>query len=227
MEKKEVVQDNKIIWDKGRTKLIKIMLQTYDYFDFDVEVIVKKKDANGFETFFIRKNALRALKNIYDKHDIHFVHQYSSEHYLNVEEEVIHCCVNNLYLDSLLERLLVISREKEYVSIIIHRLLKINIDWKGDADMSEITTRAQKAGYHVGQHIIAKSGENKAKSYKNKLINAIVAHDYDRVLEIMLQMSGYIDNEIGVIYDMLEHKEDCSDIAISFTNALLPRDLGK
>ena len=93
--------------------------------------------------------------------------------------------------------------------------------------MSEITARAKKAGYHVGQHIIAKSGKNKAKSYKNKLINAIVAHDYDRILEIMLQMSGYIDDEIGAIYDMLEHKDDCSDIAISFTNALLPHDSEK
>ncbi len=228
MEKKEVVQDNKIIRDRGRTKLIKVMLQAYDYFDFDVEVIVKKRDANGFETFFIRKNALRALKGIYEDHyDIHFVHQYSSDYYLNVEEEVIHCCVNNLYLDSLLERLLVISREKEYASVIIHHLLKINIDWKGDADMREIIARAKEDGEHVGKLVTAKSGKNKAKSYKNKLINAIVAHDYDRVLEIMLQMSGYIDNEIGAIYDMLEHKEDCSDIAISFTNALLWSESGK
>lgn len=227
MEKKEAVQDNKIIRDRGQTKLIKVMLQAYDYFNFDVEVIVKKRDANGFETFFIRRNALRALKDIYEKHDIHFVYQYSSGHYLNVEEEVICCCVNNLYLDSLLERLLIISREEEYASVIIHRLLEINVDWKGDTGMSEVITRAKNAGYHVGKLIIAKSGENKAKSYKNKLINAIVAHDYDRVLEIMLQMSGYIDSEIRVIYDMLEHKEECSDIAISFTNALLQSKSGK
>ena len=251
MEKKEVVQDNKVVRDRGKTKLIKIMLQTYDYFNFDVEVIVKKRDADGFETFFIRKNALRALKDIYAKHNIHFVHQYSGDRhlnkeevnensrdkksrYLNVEEEVIHCCVNNLYLGSLLERLLVISREKEYANIIIDQLLKINIDWKGDADMREIITRAKEDGEHAGKLIIAKSSVNKAKininkvkSYKNKLINAIIAHNYDRVLEIMLQMSGYIDNEIGVIYDMLEHKEECSDIAISFTNALLPFNSGK
>ena len=170
---------------------------------------------------------MRALKDIYEKHDIHFVYQYSSGHYLNVEEEVICCCVNNLYLDSLLGRLLIISREEEYASVIIHRLLEINVDWKGDTGMSEVITRAKNAGYHVGKLIIAKSGENKAKSYKNKLINAIVAHDYDRVLEIMLQMSGYIDSEIRVIYDMLEHKEECSDIAISFTNALLQSKSGK
>ena len=93
--------------------------------------------------------------------------------------------------------------------------------------MREIIARAKEDGEHVGKLVTAKSGKNKAKSYKNKLINAIVAHDYDRVLEIMLQMSGYIDNEIGAIYDMLEHKEDCSDIAISFTNALLWSESGK
>lgn len=222
MEEKEVVQDNKVIWDRGKTKLIKAMIQTYDYFDFDVEVIVKKRDAEVFETFFIRKNALQALKKIYETQNLNFVHQYSFNYYLNVEEEVIRCCVNNLYLDGLLERLLVISQTKENAGYIIRQLLKVNVDWKGDTDMSELTARAKSVGYDVGKLIIAKSSENKAKSYKNKLINAIVAHDYDRVLEIMLQMSGYIDKEIRTIYDILEHKEECSDIAISFTNALIP-----
>lgn len=218
----EVVQDNRVIRDRGKTKLIKAMIYAYDYFDFDVEVIVKKRDAEVFETFFVRKKALQELKRIYKTQNLSFVHQYSFNYYLSVEEEVIRCCVNNLYLDSLLERLLVISRERESAGFIIRRLLEINVSWKGDGDMSALTMKAKSAGYNVGKMIIEKSGENKAKSYKSKLINAIVAHDYDRVLEIMLQMSGYIEKEIGIIYDMLEHKEECSDIAISFTNSLLP-----
>ena len=51
MEKKEVVQDNKIIRDRGKTKLIKVMLQAYDYFNFDVEVIVKKGMLMGLRPF--------------------------------------------------------------------------------------------------------------------------------------------------------------------------------
>lgn len=222
MEEDGMVQDNRIIRDRGKTKLIKAMIYAYDYFDFDVEVIVKKRDAEVFETFFVRKKALQELKRIYETQNLSFVHQYSFNYYLSVEEEVIRCCVNNLYLDSLLERLLVISRERENTGFIIHRLLEINVSWKGDGDMSALTMKAKGDGYNVRKMIIDKGGENKAKSYKNKLINAIVAHDYDRVLEIMLQMSGYINSEIGIIYDMLEHKEECSDIAISFTNSLLP-----
>lgn len=221
MEKKEVVQDNKVIRDRGKTKLIKAMIHANDYFDFDVEVIVKKREAEFFETFFVRRKALQKLKEIYEKQNLSFTYQYSYNYYLNVEEEVIRCCVNNLYLDGLLERLLVISQEKEYACNIIRQLLIVNADWKGDGTMEELIAKARKTGYKVGKIIIDNNGENKAKSYKNKLINAIVAHDYDRVLEIMLQMSGYIDSEIGTIYDILEHKEECSDIAISFTNALL------
>ena len=89
--------------------------------------------------------------------------------------------------------------------------------------MTEQVERARKAGYAIGRQIKDANGENKAKSYKNKLINAIVSHDRDRVLEIMLQLSGYIGGEIGTIYDILDSGEEWSDIAISFTNSLVEK----
>lgn len=38
----------------------------------------------------------------------------------------------------------------------------------------------------------------------------------------MIQLSGYIEQEIRTIYDLIEHKDNYSDIAICFTNALIP-----
>lgn len=229
MEREDEVRDNKVIHERGKTKLIKGMIHVYDFFDFDVEVIMKDRKCEMFETFYIRKHALQTLEKICKNTDIRFIYGYSYNYYLNVEEEVIQCCMNHLYLDSLLERLLVISHDKDYnyASVIINKLIEINVDWKGDRNMSEITERAKRVGYHVGQEIIKKSGINKAKSYRSKLTNAIVAHDYDRVLEIMLQMAGYVEREISVIYDIIDNKDQCSDIAIGFTNALIPNDSEK
>ena len=143
---------------------------------------------------------------------------------MNVEESVINCCINEVYLDGILDELLVLSREDSYAGVIIWNLVRINVEWKGVDGMTEQVERARKAGYAIGRQIRdVKNGENKAKSYKNKLINAIVSHDRDRVLEIMLQLSGYIGGEIGTIYDILDSGEEWSDIAISFTNSLVEK----
>lgn len=221
MESEEEVQDNRIIKDGCKTKLIKGMVESYDFFDYDVEVIVKDRSKEIFETFYIRKNALKKLKQIYRNSNLRFIHQYGFNYYLNVEEELIERCVNNIWLDDLLERLLVISKEKDYASFIIGKLIDINVSWKEEKGMSEVTTRAKNEGFAIRNEIVAKkNGDNKAKSYKNKLINAIVAHDYDRVKEIMLQLSSFVGHEIWAIYAMIDNPEQCLDIAISFANAI-------
>ncbi len=229
MDKEAEVQDNKEIKDSNMTKLIKQMIKSYEFFDYDVEVIIKSRRLEMFDTFYVRKGALKRLKKIYETSNIRFVYKYNYNYYLNVEESVINCCLNNMDLDGLIERLLVIGikEENKFVTVVITKLIGINVDWKGVKGMSDITERARNVGYGVGQKIKGRNGENKVKSYKNKLTNAIVAHDYDRVLEIMLQMSGYVDGEISVIYDIIDNKEHCFDIAVSFTNALIPYEKDK
>lgn len=224
MSKENEIRNNKEIRDGEKTKLIKGMIELNSFFDFDVEIIQKDRNNELFDTLFLRKNSLKRLKEIYQNHNLRFVHQYNFNYYLNVEEELIYRCMNNVLLDDLIERLLVISRmkDKEYASRIIEKLIDINVSWKEVQNLNEITTRAKSTGYYVGQALISKSGENKARSYKNKLINAIVAHDYDRVKEIILQLSGFLGREISTIYDMIDYPELASDIAISFANSIVP-----
>ena len=100
--------------------------------------------------------------------------------------------------------------------------------------MQDKVKRAHAAGYRVGQVLLSKNnGANKVKGYKNKLTNAIIAHDRDRVLEILLQLSSTQTdtinsngtNQIGdfsTIYDILDTPDNWSDIAISFTSAMIP-----
>ena len=199
-----------------KTKLINGLIRSSSMMAYDVEVIIRDKKTDVFETFYINPNMLSKMQQIKDKlNNICF-----TDGSLNVEDEVFNCCIKGILLDGLLEKLLVISfkKDKMFASIIIERLISINIAWKGVINMNEIIKRAKDAGYAVGQEL----GEDKAKSYKIKLTSAILAHDYKRLLEIMLQLSAYIGSEIGTIYDLIDNKEDYSDIAISFTNALVP-----
>ena len=223
-EKKQEIVDNKVKRDGMQTKLIKTLIYAEDFMQHDTEIIVRKQESECFETLFVRREALQRLRNVYDKYNLEYTHKYGYNYWLNVEESVIDCCINEVYLDGILERLLVLSREESYAGVIIWNLVRINVEWKGVEGMTEQVERARKAGYAIGRQIRdVKNGENKAKSYKNKLINAIVSHDRDRVLEIMLQLSGYIGGEIGTIYDILDGGEEWSDIAISFTNSLVEK----
>lgn len=225
MDVEEQIINNRVIRDGDQTKLIKAMLHSDDFLNCDVEIIFKDREQESFDTMLIRKQALQRLKKIYDNYNLRYVHKYNYNYWLNVEEELIRCCLNYTYLDKLLEQLLLLSRmDTESRTIqIIQPLVQINMEWKGvNQTMQDTIERAKKVGYYIGKTIKEKNGENKVKSYKNKLINATVSHDRERVLEIMLQLSGYTDGEISTIYDILDNPDNWSDIAISFTNAMIP-----
>lgn len=225
MDVEEQIINNRVIRDGDQTKLIKAMLHSDDFLNCDVEIICKDREQESFDTMLIRKQALQRLKKIYDNYNLRYVHKYNYNYWLNVEEELIRCCLNYRYLDKLLEQLLLLSRmDTESRTIqIIQPLVQINMEWKGvNQTMQDTIERAKKVGYYIGKTIKEKNGENKVKSYKNKLINATVSHDRERVLEIMLQLSGYTDGEISTIYDILDNPDNWSDIAISFTNAMIP-----
>ena len=225
MDVEEQIINNRVIRDGDQTKLIKAMLHSDDFLNCDVEIICKDREHESFDTMLIRKQALQRLKKIYDNYNLRYVHKYNYNYWLNVEEELIRCCLNYTYLDKLLEQLLLLSRmDTESRTIqIIQPLVQINMEWKGvNQTMQDTIERAKMVGYYIGKTIKEKNGENKVKSYKNKLINATVSHDRERVLEIMLQLSGYTDGEISTIYDILDNPDNWSDIAISFTNAMIP-----
>lgn len=225
MDVEEQIINNRVIRDGDQTKLIKAMLHSDDFLNCDVEIICKDREQESFDTMLIRKQALQRLKKIYDNYNLRYVHKYNYNYWLNVEEELIRCCLNYTYLDKLLEQLLLLSRmDTESRTIqIIQPLVQINMEWKGvNQTMQDTIERAKKVGYYIGKTIKEKNGENKVKSYKNKLINATVSHDRERVLEIMLQLSSYTDGEISTIYDILDNPDNWSDIAISFTNAMIP-----
>ena len=62
--------------------------------------------------------------------------------------------------------------------------------------------------------------ENKVKSYRQKLISALVFHDYDRVCEILLQLSGFSDISMPFAYKIYENPANAKNLAFAFANGL-------
>ena len=62
--------------------------------------------------------------------------------------------------------------------------------------------------------------ENKIRSYKQKLISAMVAEDYDRVNIVMLQLSEFSGVAFPFMYNLFEDFEGNKEIALTFINTL-------
>ena len=70
------------------------------------------------------------------------------------------------------------------------------------------------------EDVVKKIEKNKVKSYRQKLTSAIVAEDYDRFCEILLQLSSYSEIAFPFSYDLFEDFEKNKDIAYTFVAAL-------
>lgn len=62
--------------------------------------------------------------------------------------------------------------------------------------------------------------ENKLESYRQKLISSIIFKDYDRVCQILLQLSQYSDTYFSFADDLFIDFEENKDIAYMFINSL-------
>lgn len=71
------------------------------------------------------------------------------------------------------------------------------------------------------QKLIEMKSSNKINSYKQKIISALCAHDYDRAKEIILSLSAYVGMEFSFFYTFLENAEENKDLAFAFASALI------
>jgi len=209
-----------------RVILMNYLEQAADFIDFDVEVIVKNRAKDYYETMFIRKPALSALIAMGDVSALNFRCELGKDYWLNVQEEVYERCLNQLYLDDLIELMLKlrISEDNSYISYVAEKLISLNIRWKENLmnkeELIEKIELARKCGYLTAKKLVDGGAENKRKSYRTKLTSALVFHDYDRVNEILLQLSAYSEISYPFAYALFEDGEKHKDIAFAFVNAL-------
>lgn len=227
---KDLVNTNRILSKRLRdnekknpkTRLLSVIQQADDFINYDVEIIVKNRDNDFYNTMFVRAERLRALKQLKDK-SLSFTYKIAEDYWLNLEREVYERCLNNVLLDDLIERMFKIILDSEVnkttVRFRINTLVDINVSWKGSMIMSELEN-AKKLGYVVSQRLIEKRGKNKISSYQQRIISALVAHDYDRVKEVLLSLSAYSGVEFAFFYKFLEDAEQYKDLAFAFASSL-------
>lgn len=217
--KKAANEENK---KNSRTLLFDILKNTENFVHYDVEIIVKKREQEYYETLFVRNERLKYLKEIQTPY-LSFKNKITDDYWLDLEKEVYERCLNNVGLDDLIELLLKLYfKEKDKRTTIKNRtdtLISISEHWKGDFLMNEIDY-ARKMGFVVSQELLKQKKGNKINSYKQKLVGALVAHDYDRVNEIILSLASYMGMEFAFAYPLFENPEENKNIAFAFVNAL-------
>ena len=199
----------------ARRALFKSIIETSDFISRDVEVIVKDRGKDFFETLYIRKESIDIFKAIKKKKieykDFCFSYKLGENYYVNVQKEVTDSILNNKVLDELIE--IFLKENKEYV---VSQLIKINVLIRGDKSMND----RLKGAFACAKEVSKILESNKLVSYKQKLTSSIIFKDYDRVCQILLQLSNYSGIEFGFVYDLYDDFEENKDLAYTFINSL-------
>lgn len=205
-----------------KNKLLLVLQNSKDYISYDVEIISKSQDDAFYSTLFVRLERLKKLRELSGK-SLYLVKKINDDYWFNLEKEVYMRCLNNVLLDDVILRMLKFyfddNSNKGYIKSRTDLLVDINISWKGNKIMDEINS-ARICGFKASQELIRLKSSNKINSYKQKIISALCAHDYDRAKEVILSLSAYVGMEFSFFYKFLENAEENKDIAFAFASAL-------
>ncbi len=206
-----------------KNKLMLVLQNSKDYISYDVEIISKSQDKAYYETFFVRLERLKKLRELSGK-SLNFVKKINDDYWFNLEKEVYMRCLNNVLLDDVILMMLKFyfddNAGKGYIKSRTDMLIDINVSWKGNNIMNEIKS-AKSCGFLTSKKLIEMKSSNKINSYKQKIISALCAHDYDRAKEIILSLSAYVGMEFSFFYTFLENAEENKDLAFAFASALI------
>lgn len=197
--------------------LFKGIIESSDFIEYDVEVIVKDRDKDYFETLYIRKQSIDILKKInerkIDYNSLCFSYKINDNYYIDIYKKVMECILNNTLLDDVIDLLL--KEKKNYYTV--YQLININDLIRGEKIMDD---KIRKIIHACANEVMNKIPENKLESYRQKLTSSIIFKDYDRVCQILLQLSGYSDVYFSFADELFMDFEKNKDIAYTFINAL-------
>lgn len=188
---------------------------SFNFIDYDVEIIYKEREKDYFETIYVREKA-RKIFNQIDKKQLDVLRKPCKvkNEFIKLEKIVTDSILNEVKLDDLLDILLK-ERNKGYF---ISHLVKINeLIYRGGN-----MTDKQKIAYGSAMQIrkVLRNNPSKIRAYEQRLISAITLKDYNRVCEILLHLSAYTQVSIGVAVDLFENFEDNKNLAYTFINTL-------
>ena len=201
----------------ARQILFRTIKEVADFIDYDVEVITKNQMNNYFETIFIRKESIEILRHLKFYDVFCFPFKRRDGQYIDIQKEVMECILNMRRADGLIELFLkenVASKE-----FLISQLIEINLLICKEEGMKQLN----KVAYACAKEVVKRLPDNKRNSYRQKLTNAIIFKDYDRVNDILTQLSIYADVPFDFAFGLFEDFEMNKDVAYTFINALTSR----
>ncbi len=207
----------------ARELLYQAIIDSTDFLHNDIEIITKKRDLEHFETLYIRGDKITILKDIKEIRPFMFSYKINGNYFINVLQAVMDSIVNGLNMNPLIDLFLKADMDRDKTgnySYVISRLIEINLRIKGDHEMNEHAKWAYMSAKEVTKVLRGRKQENKIISYKQKLITAMTARDFERVCDILLQLSTYADVEFNFAYDLFDDFEKNENIAYTFINAL-------
>jgi CRISPR-associated protein Cst1 len=207
----------------SRHLLLKTIVEVSDFLDFDIEVIRKSRDNAYYETVLIRKKAIDILKSLRSVKPLLVSIKVTDKYYIDIQREALECILNEVCTDKLIELLL---KSGGNYNITIDKLIEINykikglVEERGENVMKAKIYQTKECAEKIVRKMLIDKSANKIKSYRQKLTSAIVAEDYGRFCDILLQLSSYSDVSITFAYDLFEDFEKNKDIAYTFVAAL-------
>ena len=218
--------------------------------DFYESMFIRKAAIEIFKTIAKNKRFSESLNNIF-KRNIKVYKQYD----INVMEEVTKSILNGLSLDNLIEVLMKVEYRKKYNSMdskdkeknniigkygkneetpntyCLNRLIYINeLIYKNMEDNMEKSAEligSSISAAEVTRYFIANGQENKIKTYQQRLANTLISKDYNRFIEIMLQLSSYTQVPFIFMHKLIEDFESNKNLAYNFINSLIIKSNSK
>ena len=209
----------------ARKVLFKTIQETADFLNYSVEVITKQRDAEFFETMYVRKESIKVLSRLNVYEPFCFSIKINDNYYLDVQKKVTEFILNLVRTDELIEFFLKrdmrrdIQSDSEYLVSLLIRVN--NLICGGGESMNQKMKGAYACAKRIAEKVDDKKiSVNKIVSYRQKLTSAVVFKDYDRCCQILLQFSNYVEIPFDFFYDLIEDCEKNKDILFTFINAL-------
>lgn len=189
-----------------RQVLLEKMIHTADFLNYDVELIKKQRDKEYFETIYLREKSIGIFKSLKSSKAFLFSYKVTDAYYINVLERVMNAIINLTVLDETIEFFLKEGEKDKPFTAIVMNLIKVNHMIYQRIYGGEKMNR--KAIQECAGKIAKKLEENKLATYRTKLTSAVVFKDYNRVCEILLQLSNFANVSIECMLDVLQNCEE-------------------
>ena len=199
-------------------------------------------ETDFYESMFIRKTAIEIFKIIaknkgFSESLNSIFKRYikvNENWYINVMEEVTKSILNELSLDDLIELIMKVEYESQsnipdtyclsrliYINELIYKNMEDNMEKSAELKGSSISAA------EVTRYFIANGQENKIKGYQQRLANTLISKDYNRFIEIMLQLSSYTQVPFIFMHKLIEDFESNKNLAYNFINSLIIKSNSK